>query len=472
MRVVLAAIMVLVLVVAGPLNPLAWLNVLPLAAGVAVLARTTGSGRMAAAAFAAVAGGIIAAFHVAWQFDLGRVATGSSTAAIGFVLVPFLAAAAGLFAAGAAFVAQWLWQQAARRALAPWAAIVAFTVGLTVSSGAMIGQISASGNEWPDVGTLVTSPALHRELVLETDLRGWIRWIGEVDGAGITAVAGQAGFDMLDPALQLAGRVDAVADTGGPTWLGLQPVVVRDGDGFLVFQRGGGYGPVRLRRLNGTVLWDFRETTGERPNEAIVVPARPGRALRYVVAGRSSVHGYDESFTRLWRAEGGASSISAADPGGVVTLVAQRATGEVVLLDERGGVRGSLAARPRLDFVHAIAWPDSVAIVAARKGRLAVLDPTGNVLHEWALSPIGRSPVVTTVTFGLPGDPHLVLMTGSSSGIRRAVLTVIDATGVVVHREVVVMSSGLHAIRRPTGDVLLFGDGRHHVWSLAADPRP
>jgi hypothetical protein len=215
MRVVLAAIMVLVLAVGGPLNPLAWLNVLPLAAGVAVLARTAGSGRMAAAAFAAVAGGVIAAFHVAWQFDLGRVATSSSTAAIAFVFVPFLATAAGLFAAGAAFVAQRVWQQTAHRALATWVAPVAFAVGLTISSGAMLGQIAmpgqiaGSGNGWPEVGTLVTSPALHRALVLETDLRGWIRWIGDVNGAGITAVAGQAGFDMLDAALEPVGRIEA-----------------------------------------------------------------------------------------------------------------------------------------------------------------------------------------------------------------------------------------------------------------------
>jgi hypothetical protein len=471
MRLVLAAIMVLVLAVGGPLNPLAWVSVIPLAASVALLALTTGSGRTAAAAFGAVAGGIIAAFHVAWQFDVGRVATGSSTAAIALVSVPFFASVAGLLAAGVAFVAQSVWQHRADRVLARWIAPAAFAVGLTVSSGVVIGQIAWSGNEWPEVGTLVTNPGLHRERVLETDLRGRIRWIGEVDGTGVMAVTGQAGFDMLDATLQPAGRVDAVADTGGPAWLGLQPVVVRDGDGFLVFQGGGGYGPVRMRRLNGAVLWDFEEATGERPSAGIVVATRPGRVLRYIVAGRSSVYGYDASFRTLWRAKGGAARISAVDRGGVLTLVAQRSTGEVVLLDERGRDTGGLAARPRFDFAHAVAWPDSVAIVAARKGRLSVLDPRGNVLHEWTLSPIGRSPVVTTVAFGLPGDPHLAVMTESSSGWGRSVLTVIDAAGVVVHHEVVDKASGLHAARRPDGDVLLFADGRRHVWSLAADPR-
>jgi hypothetical protein len=317
----------------------------------AVLARATGAHRMAAAVFGAVAGGVIAAFHLAWQFDVGGVATSSS---------------------------------------------------------------------------------------------------------------------RLDAGLQPAGRLDAVADTGGPAWMGRSPVVVSHGEEFLVFQGGGGYGAVRLRRLDGTVLWDFAAATGERPNEAIAVPPRAGRALRYVVGARSGTYGYDATFALLWHTRVDAARVSAAEAGGVLTLVVQRDKGAVVLLDEEGRIMDELPARPRLSFVHVVAWPDEVVMVAGRKDRLAVLDLAGNVMHEWKLMPVGRSPVVATARFGVMGDPHLAVLTESSSGIGRAVLTVIDSTGAVVHREVVEMTGGLHTVRRPTGDVLLFGDGRHRVWALDA----
>jgi hypothetical protein len=154
----------------------------------------------------------------------------------------------------------------------------------------------------------------------------------------------------------------------------------------------------------------------------------------------------------------------------VLTLVARGARGEVALLDENGEIVRSLPSGTRHHSVQPVVWPAALALVATRADRLALLDAQGAVLHEWALSPIGRNPVVATARFGLAGDPHLAVLTESSSGIGLAVLTIFAADGALVHREVVKKTSGLHTIPRPGGDLLLFGDGRHRVWRLAAAP--
>jgi hypothetical protein len=441
-----------------------------LAAAQFVLTRATGAARTAAIAFCAVAGGLTAGFLLAWQLDLGRIASSSSTAGLAFVFVPIYATVAGLLAAAAGAGIHLLWRRAGGPRLSAWLAVTVFVLVMVGTGGAFLRTISASP-DWPDAGVLSTAPTLERGLVLESDLPGMIRWIGEVRlaGADVIAVVRPADVELLDLSLQRIGHLRAVSDTGGPAWMGLRPAVLAHDDWLRVFQGGGGYGAVRLRHLDGTVVWDFEQATGEQPAKGIVVPARPGRQLRYVVAARSGVHGYDTSFTRLWRAGGGAvTDVSVADSDGLLTLVARRPDGAVVLLDESGRVTGKLPARPALRFTRAVVWPHATVIVAGRKGKLALLDTAGHVQREWPLEPLGRNPVVETARFGLPGDPHLVVLAESSSGIAKAVLTVIAVNGDVVHREVVARSAGLHTLRRSEGDLLLFGDGRRRVWSLAA----
>jgi hypothetical protein len=470
MRVMLAAVVVLVLVVGGLLNPLAWLNAAPVMVAMAVLPRAAGVKRTAAVAFAAVLAGFIAAFHIAWHLDVGRVAAGSSTAGVAFAFIPFVASFAGAAAAAVAAGVHVAWRSAGLRPLARPVAVAAFIVLLIGSGGAFMAQV-ASAPTWPEPGVLLAAPGLQRELVLDTYVPGRIRWIGEVPRAGgsVIAVAGQTGVELLDGALQPLGRVATTSATG-PARMGLRPTLVTDAgaDSLLVLRGGGGYGAVRLQQLDGTPVWDFEEATGDKPSSAIVVPRTDGRMLRYVVTGRHGVYGYDEAFTELWRVAANAADISQADLDGRLTLLARFTTGGGMLLDEHGTPTGALPARPRLGFAKVIAWRGEPVIVAEVSDRLAVLDAGGRVLHTWDLEPVGRSPVVATASFGLPGDPHLAVLASSSSGIGRAVLTLIDAGGAVVHREVVVASSGLHAVRWPDGDVLLFGDGHTRVWSLSA----
>jgi hypothetical protein len=469
MRVVLAAIVLLILAVAGPLNPFAWWNVLPLAVAAVVLGRTSGVPRTAAAAFSAVAGGTLAGFHAAWQMDFGRVASGSSTAGLAFVYLPVIATVLGLVAAGVGAGTHLLWRRAGLRPLPRPVSLVWFAVALVGSGGLLFAQLGAT-TTWPAEGIQVESPLLERALALETRLRGGIRWIGEVrddNDDRALAVMGQTDVMLLDSELRPLRRIET-ATVAGPVFFGLNPELLSDADALRVFQGGGGSGAVRVSDLDGSVVWDFEESVGDRPRRGIVLPPAPGRALRYAVAARDGVYGFDASFVELWRDGTGAWDLSAAEHEGVLTLVTRHSTGALTLLDEAGRVHGSMPARRGVGFAKAVAWPDEAVIFANIGERLVVLDVSGAVLYEWALSPTGRDPTVTTVRFGVRGDPHLVALATSSSGTGRAVLTVFDAAGSVVHREVLARSTGLHAVRRPDGDVLLFGDGLHRVWSLAA----
>lgn len=82
-------------------------NTLPIAVGLGVflLARRSSKAAMAAcAAFAVSATLLVVAFHLAWFFDWGGTASGSSTSALAFVFVPLwayvLAGAIGLLVWG------------------------------------------------------------------------------------------------------------------------------------------------------------------------------------------------------------------------------------------------------------------------------------------------------------------------------------------------------------------------------------
>lgn len=69
-------------------------NALPIAVGLGMLLAARRASRAAVAgcaAFAVSATLLVVAFHLAWFFDWGRTATGSSTSALAFIFVPLWA---------------------------------------------------------------------------------------------------------------------------------------------------------------------------------------------------------------------------------------------------------------------------------------------------------------------------------------------------------------------------------------------
>src|SRR6185369_5193116 len=67
-------------------------NALPVAIGFGVLLiglRSRGATAAGCIAFAVSVTVLVGIFHLAWLFDWGRLATGSSTSALAFILLPF-----------------------------------------------------------------------------------------------------------------------------------------------------------------------------------------------------------------------------------------------------------------------------------------------------------------------------------------------------------------------------------------------
>jgi len=67
-------------------------NALPVAIGFGVLLiglRSRGATAAICIAFAVSVTALVETFHLAWLFDWGRLATGSSTSALAFILLPF-----------------------------------------------------------------------------------------------------------------------------------------------------------------------------------------------------------------------------------------------------------------------------------------------------------------------------------------------------------------------------------------------
>lgn len=106
----LGLIIALVVWVEGAANPFTVWNILPLllawfmvrrAAGRASKHRSPQEGRAgAAAAFTLAVVAVVGTAHLAWVFDWHGTATGSSTAALLFVVLPVLAVLAGVLAWG------------------------------------------------------------------------------------------------------------------------------------------------------------------------------------------------------------------------------------------------------------------------------------------------------------------------------------------------------------------------------------
>lgn len=80
---------VLVVAVGGLTNPLTAWNLVPLLLSALLLRRSADSSK--ALAVVAVVVGLVGVAHMAWLFDWAGTATGSSTAALLFVLLPVLA---------------------------------------------------------------------------------------------------------------------------------------------------------------------------------------------------------------------------------------------------------------------------------------------------------------------------------------------------------------------------------------------
>ena len=96
----------LVIGVEGAANPFTVWNILPLLLGWFVVHRSAikpDSGAsirqcvsVAASGFAVAVAAVVSLGHLAWLFDWGGTATGSSTSALLFVMLPFLALFAGI----------------------------------------------------------------------------------------------------------------------------------------------------------------------------------------------------------------------------------------------------------------------------------------------------------------------------------------------------------------------------------------
>lgn len=104
----------LVIGVEGATNPFTVWNVLPLLLAGVVVHRSTDKGGSdgsirqsvsgAARGFAVAVAAVVSLGHLAWLFDWGGTATGSSTSALLFVVLPLLALLAGVVAWGVAAV--------------------------------------------------------------------------------------------------------------------------------------------------------------------------------------------------------------------------------------------------------------------------------------------------------------------------------------------------------------------------------
>lgn len=95
-------LMGVIALIEGPLNPFWVWNAIPVALGYALLLRAQRRAFRPAPeiAFIVLSCGLLLVGHVAWAFDWGRTATGSSTSALIFIFLPIYALLLGGLAFG------------------------------------------------------------------------------------------------------------------------------------------------------------------------------------------------------------------------------------------------------------------------------------------------------------------------------------------------------------------------------------
>jgi hypothetical protein len=453
-----------VVAVEGILNPFAWWNLTPLA-GSGYWLWCCRRGPLPASTFAAAAAGVQLAVHWAWQADWRQIASGSSTSGLLFVTLPLITVGVGLAATGISAVGRLAW----RRAQLPT------SVSLGVALPPIVALLSAVtlyvfGRDvapaWPEPGVKQDSGTLRSDAVVDSRFAGRVRTIQIVEGgphAGAIAVLGQSDVEILDSAtLRTLERLEPRRDTSR-VWFGLSPALLFQEGRYRVLERGGGFGAVRIRELDGSVVWDFGAATGDDPSAAVLVPNRDGRPLRIIVAARGGLYGFDARGALLWHMQGKFSYVSGAEQGGQWIAVARRGA-TVLRVDETGAVIGSFS--PAVPVREVVLLPEFPRLFGRTETGFVAMDTAGAILREWRLDPVGRSMQVAAANFGLPDDPHLALLVTSSSGIGRASLVIVDAGGNVAYHRILESSTGLLAVRRPSGDLLLAGDGVSRVWML------
>ena len=105
-NIILALMLLFVAFVEGFLNPFWIWNAVPIAIGYVLLARARVRSFRPIPEFAYVVFGcgLVILAHLAWVFDWGDIATGSSTAGLIFIFLPFYAAILGGVAFGLAYL--------------------------------------------------------------------------------------------------------------------------------------------------------------------------------------------------------------------------------------------------------------------------------------------------------------------------------------------------------------------------------
>jgi hypothetical protein len=453
-----------VLAVEGILNPFAWWNLTPLA-GAAYWLRRSRRAPLRASALAAAVAGVQLAAHLAWQANWRQIATGSSTSGLVFVTLPLITVGAGLAAMGISVLARLAWQRVQLPTSVPLGVALPPIVAL-LSAVTLYGFGRDAAPAWPELGVRQDSGTLRSDAVVDSRFAGRVRTIQFVEAgphAGTIAVLGQSDVEILDSAtLRTLERIEPRQDTSR-IWFGLSPALLFHEGRYRVLERGGGFGAVRIRELDGSVAWDFGGATGDDASAAVLVPTRDGRPLRIIVAARRGLYGFDARGALLWRVQGEFSHVSGAEQGSQWTAVARRGA-SVLRVDETGAEVGSFS--PAVPVREVVFLPEFPRLFGRTGTGFVAMDTAGAVLREWRLDPAGRSMQMAAANFGLPEDPHLAVLVTSSSGIGRASLVIFDAGGNIAYHRILESSTGLLAVRRPSGDLLLAGDGVSRVWML------
>ncbi|MEK7667043.1 MAG: VCBS repeat-containing protein [Gemmatimonadota bacterium] len=288
-------------------------------------------------------------------------------------------------------------------------------------------------------------------------------------------VGGLLGAALLGP----AGRPARLVRFGVPVFTP-EPVDLR-GDGSLqVFDRGGGWQPVKLLDAAGHLVWAYPASRDDGAPNAMAAGDLDGDGHMEFVVGMNAGGGLralNERGEQIWRQPAAnvfSVEIADVDYDDRPEILHSHASGEVIIRRANGELLRSLPVDLKsFSLVHRSLGDDALRLVGVRSdGGLVVADLGGRVVQQFRLPDEGFPFVAAgAVRLGPQAEPYLAVVRTADVSQQRSALYLFRANGELVYHEILSSSTVALAVHSARGeeDQLLIGCGST-VWRYRLAP--
>jgi hypothetical protein len=319
----------------------------------------------------------------------------------------------------------------------------------------------------------VVTPGEFTSVVLST-ASAWHQ-VSELDGrpGDEVLLADGRGATILDGGSLAKKDFAAFSAEPGTLWNWYSRLVQLE-DGYAVVQTGGGFSRTELRRLDGSLLWEYRPDGNMSPAALRPADLDGDGVIEFYAASNRKVCRLDHAMREVWCVPTQDASLPVlAPPRGKRPgwLVVSEYRRMLRVLDAGGHELGGFVPSRDLNLVGAADLEGGRALLGVGK-TLTLLSADGVPVDGYPLAADGFSVITAAAVRFRAGEPPLLAVLAGAKGLPRFRLRLLDRAGAVRYEEVFDKPVGLLPLRRPDGSECLLLSSEARLVKLAVRPQP